>query len=104
KFAEYMAAGLPIVITPKLGDYSEAVTQSGLGIVLPLQSSDDVTANRLAEFIASADFRQRRASERCVKFATDKLSWRTHRPAVLGVYRRLSAAGTGPASSAASTP
>jgi glycosyltransferase involved in cell wall biosynthesis len=94
KFAEYMAAGLPVLITPNLGDYSEAVCRHRLGTVLRLQMTDADLTDRLSEFVASADFRERRMSERCVRFATDRLSWAKHLPTVLGIYHRLHAETT----------
>lgn len=35
KFAEYLAVGLPVVITEGIGDYSELVKSEGIGVVLP---------------------------------------------------------------------
>jgi hypothetical protein len=47
KFAEYLAAGLQIIISEKLGDYSALVAKEGLGIVysnaLPLLSKISYT-------------------------------------------------------------
>lgn len=34
KFAEYLASGLPVLISPCIGDFSEAVARHGLGTVL----------------------------------------------------------------------
>lgn len=34
KFAEYLAAGLPVIISPHLGDFSALVQQEGLGVVV----------------------------------------------------------------------
>lgn len=35
KFAEYLAVGLPVILTEGIGDYSALVREEGLGLVLP---------------------------------------------------------------------
>jgi hypothetical protein len=38
KFAEYMLAGLPTIISPGVGDYTEFVTEKKLGFVVDVKS------------------------------------------------------------------
>ena len=71
KFAEYLAAGVPVLTTPWVGDYSAVVAATGLGHVLP----DLRWGEELASFLdrAAADRASLRA--RCRAHAEAHLSW-----------------------------
>lgn len=75
KFAEYMASGLPVLITPGLGDYSYAVASRQLGIVVTGTPDCDkeiaLCVDRIREIRAQRD----QFSKRCCEFATTHLSW-----------------------------
>lgn len=57
KFAEYLSAGLPVIITNNIGDYSEFVNKNDCGIIangkpLPnLQPSDFATRSRMIQLV-----------------------------------------------------
>ncbi|MEZ4791291.1 MAG: hypothetical protein R2811_14945 [Flavobacteriales bacterium] len=57
KFAEYLAAGLPVLISPHIGDFSEAVRVHGLGMVIDksgrlphLHPTDQATSDRMRSY------------------------------------------------------
>ena len=69
KTAEYLAAGLPVVITPGIGDHSALVEREGVGVVVDptLPGGCDSGAERLGALLAEGEdlrARCRRAAER----------------------------------------
>ncbi|MCB0769673.1 MAG: hypothetical protein KDC00_04630, partial [Flavobacteriales bacterium] len=57
KFAEYLAAGLPVLISDHLGDFSSLVQEEDLGLVIedgvaigPLRRTDEMERERLGNF------------------------------------------------------
>jgi glycosyltransferase involved in cell wall biosynthesis len=89
KFGEYLAAGLPVIITEGLGDYSDAVRTHALGSVISLGDSDDSIQHRLESFTSSDDLLSGEMRRRCRSYAIRELSWTRHLPRVAEVYRRL---------------
>lgn len=89
KTAEYLAAGLPMIISRNLGDYSQAVQDQGLGTVVDIEQSDDQIGAELSRLTGSAAFADRQMSARCRAFAADHLSWPRHLHELSQVYRRL---------------
>jgi glycosyltransferase involved in cell wall biosynthesis len=77
KFAEYLAAGLPVVLTPGIGDYSELLVERNLGACLSPGLTDDELIScldpLLHESTELADVRRRA----CAEFATTELSWQS---------------------------
>jgi len=68
KFAEYLSAGLPVVLTEGIGDASGLVREHGLGVVLP-GATDEGNAARVAAGLDPA------APARCRDFARERLSF-----------------------------
>jgi len=75
KFGEYMAAGVPVVISPRLGDYSESVRREELGVEVDLTQPDDSVRQTLRHFLENTPPSGEEASLRCRRFATTHLSW-----------------------------
>jgi len=75
KFGEYMAAGVPIVISPRLGDCSESVRSEGLGIEVNLALDDEKVITSLRSFLAMSPSEQAAIRGRCRDFANRHLSW-----------------------------
>ncbi len=67
KFAEYMAAGVPVIISQGVGDASGAVIRERLGIVLG--SADSADRNALERLIKEIDQRNSGIRERCLQYA-----------------------------------
>jgi glycosyltransferase involved in cell wall biosynthesis len=62
RFAEYLAAGIPVVVTPGVGDLSEIVERHGVGVVLRGEDPDSLAAAARAVLTLAGD---REAHERC---------------------------------------
>ena len=60
KFAEYLGAGLQVLISEKLGDYSDFVRQAGGGMVV------DMTAFETLSLIPQTDANRKRSVQLCV--------------------------------------
>jgi glycosyltransferase involved in cell wall biosynthesis len=75
KMGEYMAAGVPVVTTPWVGDYSRDIESHDLGVCVDLERSDGEIARRIVRLIhaTGTDAEQRR--ERCRHFAATELAW-----------------------------
>lgn len=99
KFGEYMAAGVPVIATKNIGDFSQIIEEENLGLVLPLDSEkipppslesvlrfmDDICANRAAW------------SERCSQYARTRLDWEVYGGRLQTAYSRLLEPGQGAA-------
>jgi glycosyltransferase involved in cell wall biosynthesis len=88
KVAEYLAAGLPVVITPAIGDYSEAVEREEVGVLVSACTPDAYqrALGRLVSLVGDvATLRTR-----CRHYAESRLDARSVGGVRYGeVYRRL---------------
>ena len=88
KVAEYLSTGLPVVITPDIGDYSSLIDAERLGVVVRGSQPPDLAA-------AAGELRQLfdegvRLRERCRSAAIARLSIdRVGAPRYAAVYRQL---------------
>ncbi len=93
KFPEYLRCGLPVILTPYVGDFGEAAPEAGVGctIDLPLDESQALAAVR--------DLRSRLQHEgddyrrRCSDWAGENFSWETRISTYLDMYDRLTREG-----------
>jgi len=69
KFGEYMAAGLPVAISSAVGDYSKAVEENGLGIVVDVPLDPQAVMCRLAQFISECKRSREAIRLRCQSYA-----------------------------------
>lgn len=76
KFGEYLAAGVPVITTPYVGDVSGAVARERIGAIVDFPISSG--ASGLAGFLE--DVRRERAeyTRRCLKFADREWTWEGH--------------------------
>lgn len=72
KFPEYMACGLPVLIGPEVGQYSEMVSQQGLGVIVDPGHPErwDDAIGKMFELLDSRDD----IRMKCLKVASS-LSW-----------------------------
>ena len=88
RFAEYLAAGMPVAVTPAVGDLELLVERHGVGVVL--REEDDATltlaAVRLRELAGDPDVR-----ERCRRLAADRFDVRSGCARYAALYARLAA-------------
>jgi glycosyltransferase involved in cell wall biosynthesis len=88
KFAEYLHAGLPVVLTERIGDASRWTRDHELGVVLP--SPDDTSnADRVLERLKSL------SPERCRTFARSRLTFKATVASYLFAYEAALALGRG---------
>jgi len=83
KVAEYLACGLPVVLTRGIGDYSEMIPGAGVGVVI--DEGTDVV-DQILNFIRSNNFMSLR--DKAVRFARSRLTMSAN----LAHYRALYAA------------
>lgn len=95
KFGEYMAAGVPVVVSQNLGDCTALVERHRLGVAVDIAQSDAQIRQALEDGLAQ-DMSD--SAFRCHEFAARELSWSHHVPALVDWYRHLM---TGPAPSSA---
>ena len=83
KFAEYMIAGLPVVISPRVGDYSSIVESRHLGKVVDLTriSDPEYTSSLVKEIVSDDSIR-----ERCRNYASESLTWDSYKAALLQAF------------------
>ena len=87
KFGEYMAAGIPLLISQGIGDYSDAVRDQGLGICVDIGTSDENLQRMLAEGLPAIIDHSLR--ERCRAFAYDNLRWDNYADELFKKYRLI---------------
>lgn len=82
KFGEYLAAGLPVIMTDGIGDFTDLAAREGVGLVIPHSILDAVFCGDmqpwLARIIAFAQWsrsRRREVSLQCQRLARDHLQW-----------------------------
>jgi glycosyltransferase involved in cell wall biosynthesis len=81
KVAEYLAGGLPVIVTGGIGDLDEIVLGEGVGIVLP-EFSDDVyreAAQRLLCLLADRALRSRCVAVARKYFDLEQIGWARYR-------------------------
>lgn len=89
KFGEYLACGLPVIVSPGVGDTSEVVSGRGVGWVLPDagRHSGSVMERILrseAGRVASRAYR-----EHCAAVGRELYSWDRHIHSLARIYERL---------------
>ncbi len=73
KIGEYLICGLPVILTRGIGDYSEALSTAGVGLVLD-ENSD--MAKQVLGFVERSDFEKLR--QKAIDFARKNVSWESH--------------------------
>ena len=89
KFGEYMAAGVPVIITPRLGDHSESVRRDQLGIEVDLTLNDEMLLSSLRCYLATQPLDATGDRERCRSFAKGHLSWPGILPKLTDWYEEM---------------
>ena len=69
KVAEYLACGLPIIMTKGIGDYSEDLNREGIGLLLDDRAN---LAEQVIHFLYDHDFDRMR--ERASTYALNRLT------------------------------
>ncbi|MBI4579191.1 MAG: glycosyltransferase, partial [Planctomycetes bacterium] len=91
KFGEYMAAGIPVIATAAVGDFSEWIERDRLGVVVAA-SDDGVSADaadRIVSFLEDVRANRQVWSARCRAIAAERLDWQTQIRELARSYREL---------------
>lgn len=90
KFAEYLAVGLPVLISEEVGDYSEQVQSNRLGMLLPMEQDGAAVAQFEAQFDAIFQDRTTQSlAARCAAFAREHLDWSCAVPLIEKAYVKV---------------
>lgn len=74
KFAEYLACGLPVLITPGVGDYAEVVERKRIGGVVDIVADDDVLFTVLGQILQQITT-DSETSDRARRYLVENLSF-----------------------------
>ena len=88
KFAEYLRCGVPVLLTPYIGDCGALAQRAHVGetIQFPVQPQEALAAARRIrqQHGPNDEFRQH-----CTRFAEQALSWKAQIPELLRLYERV---------------
>lgn len=91
KFGEYLASGVPVILTPGIGDYSSMAAEQQVGITVSLKDgrlhADDLT--RLTSFLEDVGQHRQDWIIRCKKIAREQLDWETYGARLIDLYRQI---------------
>jgi glycosyltransferase involved in cell wall biosynthesis len=88
KFAEYLAAGLPIAAGGSIGDTEDWIRDDRLGILFDPNRIEDAALG-LVEFLRSDDFGSGAARGRCLEFAARRMDARRSLEEYETIYRSM---------------
>jgi glycosyltransferase involved in cell wall biosynthesis len=91
KFAEYCICGVPVLLTPYVGDYSRVVEDEQLGFCL----SELSVSPRLLHFLRDVQAHRQAFAVRCHNYARQHLTWASAGSSLREVYDRLTSARPG---------
>ncbi len=91
KFTEYLRCGLPVILTPYIGDFSGFAARHGVGVAIefPVRPDEAVAAARQLRDRLTAEGDAYRA--RCSAIAGEHFSWDAQIRQLVDVYERLAA-------------
>lgn len=89
KFGEYLAAGIPAVVSNELGDCTSIVRDHGLGGDISLTDSNEQIRTRLQRLTEQSPDEAESTRERCSEYASQFLQWSQVTPRLLDWYETL---------------
>jgi len=91
KFGEYLAAGLPVILTDGIGDYSDMVHEFKIGINLKIDGDSFMQdeQEKLLRFLKKVRQNRKEWADRCKQTALETLKWRTYGKKLVSQYRKL---------------
>jgi glycosyltransferase involved in cell wall biosynthesis len=91
KFAEYLRSGLPVILTPYIGDFGRLAAEEDVGaaVEFPIRPDEVVRAARTIRDRLAADGDAYR--RHCSEVAARRLSWDGQLEQLLDLYRRMAA-------------
>jgi len=85
KFAEYCICGVPVLLTPFVGDFSLVVDRERVGFCLP----EFQLTTGLIEFLQRVQSEREIYAERCHQYASKELTWLSAGSTLKAAYARL---------------
>jgi glycosyltransferase involved in cell wall biosynthesis len=89
KFGEYLASGIPVLISETLDDYARIVTDNDVGATLPHPFDGDAVNRALHTLRAAASKDGETYRQRCSDVARRTLSWEVLGTRLLGLYKTV---------------
>ena len=91
KFGEYLAAGMPVITTPNVGDIHHLVVDHDLGVILNVtdNGSDPSEIAELSRFMNDVLTNRKFWFNRCKSFAKDNLEWGLYIDNLIKGYMRI---------------
>jgi len=86
KFGEYLAAGLSVLMTEGIGDFSELARDEKLGVVFSDPDSIGKETAKLNEFLVHLRSNAEAQRAHCMRTAAEHLSWNVHAPRLKSLY------------------
>lgn len=74
KFPEYLMCGLPLIIGPAVGDYTDVVRKEGIGVVIDPEHPA-VWKKRLSLFLRQVATHDAQFKASCIRLAQTRFSW-----------------------------
>ena len=89
KFAEYLRCGLPVILTPYIGDFGPMVARGGVGkaVEFPIVSEQVTEAARALRRRLETEKDDYRRT--CSRFAAEEMSWEAQLPNMIDLYESL---------------
>jgi len=89
KFGEYLACGVPVIMSEGVGDFSQLAHREGIGVVVPHGASVEETARCVADFVAAHRCDSDALRSRARRTAVEHLNYASHVPALAACSDRL---------------
>ncbi len=89
KFGEYLAAGLPVIMTHGIGDYSALVTETGCGCIVEDMDELPRSVEDVLKWISGCLSDGEAMRRRCVRLAAERLDWDVHVARLSALYDGL---------------
>lgn len=92
KFAEYLAAGLPVLMAEGVGDYPRVIHEQKIGWVVPSAATPEDLQRLARTVVDTARNNANRYRRRCIEAAEQELNSRLHVGRIEKLYARLAEA------------
>ncbi|HNX79919.1 MAG TPA: glycosyltransferase, partial [Prolixibacteraceae bacterium] len=91
KFGEYLAAGVPVILTEGIGDYSSMATEMQVGITLKIDDKEfpEDEQEKLRLFAQEVMQNREKWADRCMKTAEEMLDWKVYIEKLVRQYSKL---------------
>jgi glycosyltransferase involved in cell wall biosynthesis len=91
KFGEYLAAGIPVILTDGIGDYSELAERLNVGVKINYEKGgfSEVTCQKLVHFVKDVQRNRAVWTERCQSAAAGNLDWDLYGRKIMEQYKNM---------------